>query len=134
MGQKHANGDKSETSSKIGPNQRDVKPDYSGDEQNTADSETEIEFNSKKHLQRYESDGDMFSQEENTNQIVGNTDPSKKEMEWNKDYSQKVAKEEMAEHTLTKEYYSEANRSSPLIDVSYYQQLSSNATACLLPQ
>ena len=124
-----ANRDKSETSSKIGPNQRDVKPDYSGDEPNTADSETEIEFNSKKHLQRYESDGDMFSQEENTNQIVGNTDPSKKEMEWNKDYSQKVAEEEMAEHTLTEEYYSEANRSSPLIDVSYYQQLSSNATA-----
>ena len=124
-----ANGEKSETSSKIGPNQTDVKPDYIGDEPNTADSETEIEFNSKKHLQSYQSDEEMFSQEENTNEIVGNTHASKREMEWNKDYSQKVADEEIAAHTLTKEYYTEANRSSPLIDVSYYQQLPSNATA-----
>ena len=115
-----ANGVKSKTSSKIGPNQTDVKPDYIGDEPNTPDSETEIEFNSKKHLQSYESDDDMFSQEENTNQIVGNTDPGKREMQWNKDYSQKVGDEEI---------YTEANRTSALIDVSYYQQLPSNDTA-----
>ena len=117
-----ANAENSETSSKIGPNKTDVKPDYIGDETNTVDSETEIEFKSKKHLQNYESDGDMFSQEENT-------DPSKREMEWNKDYSQKVANEEIAVHTLTKEYDTEAKRCSPLIDVSYYQQLPINSTA-----
>ena len=117
-----ANAEKSETSSKIGPNKTDVKPDYIGDETNTVDSETEIEFNSKKHLQNYESDGDMFSQEENTG-------PSKREMEWNKYSSQKVADEEIAVHTMTKEYDTEAKRSSPLIDVSNYQQLPINATA-----
>ena len=116
------NAEKSETSSKIGPQKTDVKPDYIADETNTVDSETEIEFNNKKHLQTYESDGDMFSQEEST-------DPSKREMEWNKDYSKKIANEEIAVHTLKKEYYTEAKTSSPLIDVSYYQQLPINATA-----